>query len=124
MFLAYMNSLIKDGVDLSLAGNGGPGCYDFRTNMLTETMVLIPLMIMIMIWSWRKCPQEKSGTMRLSNTRLILAVALSLVIMVQIYYKISSKQLIYLLSPCHVVTMLQVYILLTTNIRCFIQLFR
>ena len=118
--------LVKDGVDLSLAGNGGLGCYEFRRHMWAETILLVPVMLTLLTWSWGVAQVDNNMmvTRPLTNTRLTLAMLHTSVMGVQVLFKIISKQLIYLLSPCHVVTMLQIYILFISDNVKFLKLFR
>ena len=90
-----------------------------------ETLVMVPLMLTLLTRSWRGAQVKTSTVTRpVTSTRLTLAILHSSVLGVQVLYKIVSKQLIYLLSPCHVVTLLQVYLLLITDGEEFLHLFR
>ena len=74
-----------------------------------ETLVMVPVMLTLLTRSWRGAQMDTIATRPETSTRLTLAILHSSVLGVQVLYKIVSKQLIYLLSPCHVVNLLQVY---------------
>ena len=46
-----------------------------------------------------------------SLLRMVLLVSLSFCFGIEVGYKFSSKQLIWLLNPCHITTMAQIYLL-------------
>merc|ERR1719244_419494 len=73
-----------------------------------------------MIWARRGIERLNSCNNKRQNTggngghnsvRQVMIVIFSLMLGIQLGYKLASKQLIYMLSPCHVVTALQIYLM-------------
>ncbi|KAM4664464.1 transmembrane protein 164 [Discoglossus pictus] len=104
------------GVDPSLAGNGGPECASFLPpgQRLLESLVLLAVSVLEIGLSL--------GRVRLAHTghsphttaplgRSLLLVALCLTFGVEVGFKFATRTVIYLLNPCHVVTMLQIFLL-------------
>ena len=52
-----MSSYLYDGVDFSLAGNGGFGCQEYRENMAVETFILITVMVVLFFKASKRLPQ-------------------------------------------------------------------
>ena len=119
--LLNFRSLLYDGIDHSIPGNGGIECYNFLTvnQRLADTVsYLIFLFFGLVPVALRKLkvPKDsaldKNGDVLPTNTwrrgKKLLLVALCLTFGIELGYKISTKQLLYLLNPCHIITSLQV----------------
>lgn len=109
------------GVDHTLAGNGGVDCYDFLTfkQRLLDTCVftlLAGLFIAPRVLRNLSLPKEweimsmcqKRTAQRIVGFRKFLLIILSVILGIEIGYKIASESWIYLLNPCHVITAIQV----------------
>lgn len=108
------------GIDWSIDGNGGPECRDhvttFRRALETCLGVGLPLALYL---AFRR--RKGEGHTNNNNTptkyhhysllRLGLLVSLAFVFGIEVGYKFASKQLIWLLNPCHVTSGLQIYLL-------------
>ena len=105
-----------EGVDHSLPGNGGPECTHFLTvkQKLMETFVFTAWALLEFYVSKSriklpaKIPVAQRGFDR--TGKKILLVAHTLTFGIELGYKLSTRQTIFLLNPCHVVTMMQVRI--------------
>ena len=102
------------GVDFNLPGNGGPECFSFlslkRRGLETFGYVLSNLVVFSL--ASQKCKVNASylpkRPLKESFSKKIVLVIVCLVFGIELGYKLSTKQVIYLLNPCHVLTVTQV----------------
>lgn len=111
--ISYIADVLYGGVDFSLPGNGGKECAAFLSSKqrFVETLVY-ELFTCFVFWKMldkvsipEKLPAYREGTG--VGKRLLLVVHCS-VFAIEIGFKFATKQVIFLLNPCHVLTAIQV----------------
>lgn len=108
---------LAGGVPVNIPGNGGDSCVNFlpfRQRVL-ETLLWSSATLILAFLGWMiKSPVTiKVDYNRMpsrTGRRVILAI-FGLVYGIEIGYKLSGNQVIWLLNPCHVMTALQIYLL-------------
>lgn len=107
------------GVDFTLYGNGGPECVNYlpRSVLVFETFIIVAYALMFeLYYPWKRsvCNYKPNLELRERFGRKLLLAGLCLIWGIEIGYKLSTGQLIFILNPCHMVTLLQVNLLLYT----------
>merc|ERR1712004_865731 len=130
---------LANGVNHSHPDFGGPGCYTFRSSRqwVAETMGALALTLSLTVWALKNSGNTSSGEKHLqaSSQQNVVAkvpsgwrqaglVAHTLINGLAIGYKFSTRTLIYLLQPCHMVTAIQVYLLAAPASSTTLTIFR
>lgn len=110
---------VYGGVDPKFEGNGGPECAAFIApqQRITESLVIIFISLLEIGVALRninvskelrligkECTKAKEDSLG----KNLLLVALCMTFGVEVGFKFATKTVIYLLNPCHVITMVQV----------------
>jgi len=112
----YITDVLYGGVDFALPGNGGRECVDYLTpqQRIVETVVY-ELFTIFVFWKMlgtvsfpRELPAYREGT---GVGKRFILVLLCLIFGIEIGFKFATKQVIFLLNPCHVITAIQIYLL-------------
>lgn len=126
-----MSGLISwtySGVDFDLPGTGGSECTNYLPNVqkIAETLIVAIIILIQMQLSFPRlslrsynengfgdnCPSEKRKTNTSKGSfKSFFLIALCITFGVEIGYKLASRQLIWALNPCHIVTIIQIYLL-------------
>ncbi|XP_064827917.1 transmembrane protein 164-like isoform X2 [Oncorhynchus masou masou] len=123
------------GVDPKFEGNGGPECAAFLVpqQRIGESFVMVLISIVEVVVALRKINISKElkeiakdgpSIKEDSLGKNLLLVALCMTFGVEVGFKFAKKTVIYLLNPCHVVTMLQIFLLACPPCKTAMVLFR
>lgn len=110
---------IYGGVDPKFEGNGGPECAAFLApqQRMMESLVIVLVSLVEVGVALKKIGtskdfslvgKEHSKAKEDSLSKNLLLVALCMTFGVEVGFKFATKTVIYLLNPCHVITMVQV----------------
>nr|XP_034969576.1 transmembrane protein 164 isoform X3 [Zootoca vivipara] len=124
------------GVDPSFEGNGGPECAAFLPwqQRLVETLVFLcvgVLEVVVSLQKIRRTHSKEVGDLLAQSRRKeesigknLLLVFFCLTFGLEVGFKFASRTVIYLLNPCHVVTMMQIFLLACPPCHLAMVLFR
>jgi len=117
------------GVDFSLDGNGGPKCANFlplKWSIIESLCVIAISATFEIYYPWWKSVSNYKPNLQLRERfgRKLLLAALCLIWGIEIGYKLSSKQLIFILNPCHMITLSQLILLISPPRKWIHFLFR
>ena len=109
-------SIFTGGIDFDLPGNGGPECLKYLTwkQRILETLLGLGLTLLA-YWLGHSGPKlvpKKGGQhWQMSKWRLAFLASLAICFGMELTYKLATKQLIFILNPCHMLCLLQLWIL-------------
>lgn len=110
-WLEQLGEVLYGGIKPEIPGHGGEECASYlsKSTMIFETLLSTTMMVVVgvfasMTYSMPKAFPERDDFLG----KRFLLVLLSLVFGIEIGYKICSKQVLYLLNPCHVLTIAEV----------------
>ncbi|CAI2724952.1 unnamed protein product [Schistosoma spindalis] len=113
-----MLSWTYTGVNTSIEGAGGQSCINYITTKrrcFESTCVCITFLYTL-YWSYLKfsvgSPRHSDGQTKL---RQILLVLHTFVFGIEIGFKLATSTLIWILNPCHIITMLQILFLASSS---------
>jgi hypothetical protein len=117
------------GVDFSLAGNGGDECRHYLPykQIFIETFLIAGSSLLFeLYYPWTRSVTNYKPNLELRERfgRKLLLAGLCLIWGIEIGYKLSTRQLIFLLNPCHVITFIQLLLLISPPRECIHFLFR
>ena len=109
--LESIGQVLYGGINPSIPGHGGEKCvaYLSRPLMIVDTSLATFMMIVVMVFALKTYTLPK--VIRDDGNpffKRFLLVFISVLFGIEICYKICSKQLLYILNPCHVITLVEV----------------
>ncbi|XP_071476046.1 transmembrane protein 164-like [Diadema antillarum] len=119
------------GVDPTIAGNGGQDCVDFltRRQRVVESSIFV-LLCSLEVWlSWRWLKEVPDYTAESKSQaecfgKRFLLVVLCLTFGIEVGFKLANKTVIFLLNPCHMLTIVQIYLLAAPPSKLVTVIFR
>jgi len=119
---------LSGGVPFHIPGNGGPACVMFLSSQqrVGETIIFTLLSMLLFIWSYSSLSpiHTSQATMADRTGKKTLLGLFGLVFGIEIGFKLATRQLIWLLNPCHMLSFLQIFLLVSPNTRASTLLFR
>ena len=111
--LSAILDVLYGGIRPEIPGHGGEECASFLSlnTMFLESVLSTFMMIAVGIFGFytftmpQTFPSEKAPTVK-----KLMLIILCLVFGVECGYKICSRQVLYLLNPCHIITAIEVAI--------------
>ncbi|XP_033329398.1 transmembrane protein 164 [Megalopta genalis] len=117
-----------DGVNVSIPRNVGPECSYYMTpeHRIIETSFVSILIISLLVWGYKrlKLPTDVCYADHDRVGKRILLLIMSMVLGMEIGFKLTSRTLVYLLNPCHITTAVQLYLLAAAPSPTVNKLFR
>lgn len=110
-FLEQLGEVLYGGIQPDIPGHGGEECAAYLTKktMIFETLLSTFMMLVVGAFAVKTYTIPKAFPARDDFlAKRALLVLLCLVFGIEIGYKICSKQVLYLLNPCHVLTVAEV----------------
>jgi len=119
---------LSGGVPFHIPGNGGPDCVQFLSTYqrVGETLVFTCLSLMLFLCSYKSLTsiQTVDAYMKDRTGKKTLLGLFGLVFGMEIGFKLATRQLIWLLNPCHMLSFLQIFLLVAPNNKVSTVLFR
>ncbi|XP_024946868.1 transmembrane protein 164 isoform X2 [Cephus cinctus] len=115
------------GVNSSIPRNVGPDCayYLSPSRKILETIFVTIFIVVTGKWALQRISIPKSVQIDHDRVgRRFLLIFMSLIFGMEIGFKFTSRTVIYLLNPCHVITAVQLYLLSAKPSRFVTALFR
>lgn len=117
-----------DGVNSSIPRNSGPECANYMSpkRRIIETFCVSIFIIFCLSWGYKriKLPKPMPYVNQDRVGKRVLLIVMSLVLGMEIGFKLTSRTFIYFMNPCHVHTIAQVSVLImllcyTNSNNCF-----
>lgn len=103
------------GVNASIPRNVGPECaaYLSMKRRTVETVLVSIYIILLLVWSLKRMTLPKSVPyiQQVRKGKVFLLTAMCLVFGVEIGFKLSMKTFVYVLNPCHIITIIEVLLI-------------
>ncbi|XP_043250201.1 transmembrane protein 164 [Colletes gigas] len=104
-----------DGVNASIPRNSGPECayYLSPKRRIIETSLVSIFIISLLVWGYKRIrlPPRVSYVDHDRVGRRVLLIIMSLVLGMELGFKLTSRTVVYIFNPCHIITAVQLYLL-------------
>ncbi|TPP65563.1 Transmembrane protein [Fasciola gigantica] len=115
------------GVNTSVPAAGGIECTGYLPlkRRIYETLLITSVFSYFAFWSWRKLLLPSGVCSRQPSPSLIRTLLFlhSFIFGIEIGFKLASQSLIWILNPCHVLTMIQLFLLISQPCRSVTAVF-
>lgn len=101
------------GVNASIPRNVGPECVSYLSwkRRVIETFFVSVFIVFLMIWSLKRMnlPKTVPYVVQARQGKVWLLTLMTLVFGIEIGFKLSGKTFVYILNPCHIITIAEVF---------------
>lgn len=110
-FLQKFGQVLYGGIRANHTGHGGEDCASYLPweMKMADTLLVVILMVPFSLLALKQysapCVSRK---IEQTVTQKVLVVLLSCILGIQIAYKICDHSLLYMLNPCHIMTVAEV----------------
>lgn len=117
------------GVNHSLPGNGGIDCINFIPywQKIIETCFVTLLGLCEMFYAYRHITLPKNippVTKPDSAAKRLMLVCMCIVFGIELGFKFATRQMLWILNPCHLITMSQIWLLAAPQNKISMAIFR
>ncbi|XP_031635315.1 transmembrane protein 164 isoform X4 [Contarinia nasturtii] len=118
-----------EGVNGNIPRNTGPECVNYlsTTRHIVESVILVPVAILIFKYGMSKLPPLQFNFSRYDGIvcgKQLLLITMTFLLGLEMGFKLCTRTAIYILNPCHVTSMLQIYLLAAKPSKWTTTLFR
>jgi len=104
------------GVDVSMDAVGGDECINFipTRQKIIESAIFIPIAMFQVYWGWKNIPtatEPSKVSSKNSIVRTVLLISLVFTFGLEVGFKLASKTMVWIVNPCHLITLLQIVLL-------------
>ena len=106
-FFAQLGNVMYGGIRADIPGHGGAKCvaYLSRSLMVADTTIASIMMITVLIYALKtytlpRAIKDDGNPL----TKRVLLVLIAVLFGIELGYKICSRQMLYIMNPCHVIT--------------------
>lgn len=105
-----------DGVNGSIPRNTGPECVQYLSTRrhIAESAILVPCMFILLKYTYDKLTPIQinySALDKVHTGKQTLLIMMSALLGLEMGFKLCTRTAIYILNPCHITSMIQVYLL-------------
>ncbi|XP_059225770.1 transmembrane protein 164 [Stomoxys calcitrans] len=119
------------GVTEEVPRTMGPECENYMTNRrrIIEAILFCLVFICVIRWAIKRLepiqlPDAKELNKPHSGMRIALLLTMTLIFGIEMGFKLANRSVIFVLNPCHIQTLVQIYILAAKPSRTTTALFR
>lgn len=104
------------GVDTSMDAVGGDQCIYFvpTKQKIFESLIFIPIALFQTYWGWKNLPKQSDVTIISPHNAVVrttLLICLVFTFGMEVAFKLASRQMVWIVNPCHLITTLQIVLL-------------
>ncbi|CAG9767951.1 unnamed protein product [Ceutorhynchus assimilis] len=115
------------GIDMSMTKYAGTECMEYLnpTWKIIETILILVTCMYSIYWSYPQCTlPNRPYKEKVSSGKKKLLALICLCFGMEIAFKSATKTGIYLLNPCHIITVMQIYLLTAAPSKTVTTVFR